>query len=333
MLAPAGRRGEKRPAFSAYNDGYMPYSRSLHLFRAFGIDVYLHWSWFVIALFEIQARSHAYTSIGWNVLEYLALFAIVTMHEFGHALACRSVGGAADRIVLWPLGGVAYVDPPPTPAATLWSIAAGPLVNVALVPLLALLAFLAASLGISNPNLLAFLHAIFDINLVLLIFNILPIYPLDGGQILQSLLWFPLGRARSLMISTGLGFVGVALFLVLALWSQDLWLGAIAIFILLNCWSGLKHARLLWRRSKLPRHAAYVCPWCKSSPPVGDYWKCNLCGQNFDGFLTRAACPHCAARFDNVEIRCMDCGRNHPLAAWTPSVDISPAALVKNFNL
>ena len=53
-------------------------------------------------------------------------------HEFGHALACRSVGGTADNIMLWPLGGVAYVNPPQRPGATLWSIAAGPLVNVAL---------------------------------------------------------------------------------------------------------------------------------------------------------------------------------------------------------
>jgi Zn-dependent protease len=55
-------------------------------------------------------------------------------HEFGHALACRQVGGQADLIVLWPLGGVAYVSPPPRPGALLWRIAAGPLVNVLLVP-------------------------------------------------------------------------------------------------------------------------------------------------------------------------------------------------------
>jgi Zn-dependent protease len=69
-------------------------------------------------------------------LEYLALFSIVLMHEFGHALACRQVGGTADQILLWPFGGVAYVNPPQRPGAMLWSIAAGPLVNVALFPLL-----------------------------------------------------------------------------------------------------------------------------------------------------------------------------------------------------
>ena len=127
----------------------MPNSRkgSFQLFRFAGIDVFLHWSWFVVAAFEISARGRRYPSIAWNIAEYLALFLIVTLHEFGHALACRQVGGQANQIVLWPLGGVAYVDPPPRPGAMLWSIAAGPLVNVALFFVLTPLWMLSRSLG------------------------------------------------------------------------------------------------------------------------------------------------------------------------------------------
>src|SRR6266581_3519599 len=110
-------------------------SGTIRLFQIAGITVFLHWSWFLVALYEIQQKGR-YSSLTWDILEYLVLFAIVTLHEFGHALACKQVGGRADRIVLWPLGGVAYVDPPPRPGATLWSIAAGPLVNVVLFPLL-----------------------------------------------------------------------------------------------------------------------------------------------------------------------------------------------------
>src|SRR2546427_7607388 len=98
---------------------------SLRLFRVGGIDLFLHWSWFLAAAFEISGGTKSYSSRTWNVLEYLALFLIVTLHEFGHALACRQVGGTANRIVLWPLGGVAYVNPPPRPGATLLGIAAG----------------------------------------------------------------------------------------------------------------------------------------------------------------------------------------------------------------
>src|SRR6185369_11749806 len=96
--------------------------------------VFVHWSWLLVAAVELSVRSSSYTSRAWNVAEYLALFGIVLLHEFGHALACRSVGGRADTIVLWPLGGIAFVAPPPRPGAVLWSIAAGPLVNVVLVP-------------------------------------------------------------------------------------------------------------------------------------------------------------------------------------------------------
>jgi len=158
-------------------------SGSIRLFRVGGIDLFLHWSWFLVAAFEINGRTKSYSSLTWNVLEYLALFLIVMLHEYGHALACRQVGGTANRIVLWPLGGVAYVNPPPRPGATLWSIAAGPLVNVALLPILSILGMLNRSLGWAEamPNAHALLRAVWLINLGLLIFNMLPIYPLDGG--------------------------------------------------------------------------------------------------------------------------------------------------------
>src|SRR5207245_5770005 len=122
---------------------------SFRLFQLAGVEVFLHWSWFVVALIEINTRSREYSSFVWNALEYLALFAIVLMHEFGHALACRQVGGQANRIVLWPLGGVAYVQPPPRPGALLWSIAAGPLVNVVLVPITGMAFVLAHAAGLA----------------------------------------------------------------------------------------------------------------------------------------------------------------------------------------
>lgn len=304
----------------------MPSGRqgSIHLFRFAGIDVFLHWSWFLVAAYEIQLRKGSYSSITWNVLEYLALFLIVMLHEFGHSLACRQVGGRADRIVLWPLGGVAYVDPPPRPGATLWSIAAGPLVNVVLLPILGYAAVL-GHLQLwteTGPNFYQFLPSIFWINFGLLVFNILPIYPLDGGQILRSLLWFVLGRARSLMVATILGLIGIAGFIGLALWRGSVWYGALAFFMLMNCWGGLQHARALLRFAKLPRREGFSCPSCKTSPPLGEYWKCGHCGQPFDTFQTRSVCPHCGTQF--ALTRCLDCGQQHPINEWTVPYLVAP---------
>ena len=289
---------------------------SIRLFRAAGITVFLHWSWFLVAVYEINARGRSYSSVTFNVIEYLSLFLIVLMHEFGHSLACRQVGGNANQIVLWPLGGVAYVDPPPRPGATLWSIAAGPLVNVALIFVLSGIGALSRSLGWSQamPNFHALLRTIWFINLGLLIFNILPIYPLDGGQILRSLLWFVMGRARSLMVATILGFIGVAGFILLALWAQSLWYGVLAVFMLMNCWGGLQHARFLMRLAKLPRRDGYTCPRCNTAPPLGAYWVCGQCRQPFDTFESRGVCPHCGAAF--AATRCLDCGGLFPLGQW-----------------
>jgi Zn-dependent protease len=296
----------------------MPTSRNgaIRLFQFSGIQVFLHWSWFLFAAYEINGRSRAYSSVIWNILEYLALFLIVLLHEFGHALACRQVGGRANQIILWPLGGVAYVDPPPRPGATLWSIAAGPLVNVVLFPILFVLFSLARSLGWAEtmPDVHHLLYAILWIDGMLFAFNILPIYPLDGGQILRALLWFPLGRARSLMVATILGFVGVVAFIGLAIWQQSTWFVILAVFMLMNCWGGLQHARALLRFEKMPRREGFACPACKTPPPVGDIWKCSQCGRAFDTFQTGGVCPACGAQFS--ETRCMECGAAHPFSQW-----------------
>jgi Zn-dependent protease len=295
----------------------MPRSRngSFRLFRFAGIDVFLHWSWFFVAVFEIQGRNRNYTSLLWNVAEYLALFVIVLLHEFGHSLACRQVGGSANMIVLWPLGGVAYVTPPQRPAATLWSIAAGPLVNVALIPVFYIAAMIAGASGWAaiDPNVVALLKALSGINLLLLVFNLLPIYPLDGGQILRSLLWFLLGRARSLMVTAVLGIVVLVVALGWALWSYSLWNAVLVYFLLANCWKGLQQARRMTDIAELVRRAGFACPSCHAAPPFGDFWRCPQCEQQFDPFSSESKCP-CTA--DLVAIPCLDCGATHPIGEW-----------------
>ena len=289
---------------------------SFRLFQIFGIDVYMHWSWILIAALQIS-RDKGYSSPIWAALEYLALFAIVLTHEFGHALACRQVGGQANLILLWPFGGVAYVSPPQRPGATLWSIAAGPLVNVALVPVLTGLIYLSRALDWPHalPDAHAFLHMIWLINIVLLIFNMLPVYPLDGGQILRSLLWFPLGRARSLLIASIVGFVGLAGLLLFALLQRSIWLGILTLVIVLpNCWRGFQEAQALLRLAKAPRHDDFACPNCHVAPVAGNFWVCGQCRTAFDTFSTGATCPQCGTQFATTA--CMECGVLSPLSEW-----------------
>jgi Zn-dependent protease len=294
---------------------------SIRLFRFAGIDVFLHWSWFLVAIYMVSYRLARYSTYVWGILEYLTLFCIVLMHEFGHSLACRSVGGRADQIVLWPLGGVAYVDPPQRPGATLWSIAAGPLVNVCLFPVLSGAVLLAGAehWSTTNPNIYQFIKAIWYINAVLLGFNLLPIYPLDGGQILRSLLWFAVGRARSLMIASTIGLVAIVVLVVWAFGTlrDDPWLIVLAVFALFQCWNGLQQARVLARIEAAPTHGGLACPNCKAAPPSGDFWICGHCKHPFDMFATRGVCPNCGMIFNAT--RCLQCGQANPIYAFNPS--------------
>lgn len=300
-------------------------SGSIRIFRLFGIDVYLHWSWFLIAVLRIEfIHYRQYSSPIWYVLEYLALFTMVLMHEFGHALACRQVGGEANQIVLWPLGGVAYVSPPQRPGAMLWSIAAGPLVNVVLFPILFTLWLCSDFLGgpDSFPDIHRFISTLLAIDIGLLVFNLAPVYPLDGGKILWSLLWFLFGRARSLMIATVIGFVGIGVFGLLgALWmtaddgaQAGVWLLAVSAYMGLSCWGGFRAAKALSKLDQTARRPEFACPVCRASPPIGEHWRCTRCRKPFDTFLTQAFCPHCGAEYPTTV--CLFCHNLRPMAEW-----------------
>jgi Zn-dependent protease len=289
---------------------------SFRLFHVAGIDVFLHWSWLLVAFLQIQLTENRYENPIFGVIEYVSLFGIVLLHEFGHAFACRSVGGLANKIVLWPLGGVAVVSPPPRPGALLWSIAAGPLVNVVLVPVTLPMVFLSSSL---STDVQQFTMSLAAINLGLLLFNMLPIYPLDGGQILQALLWFPLGRSRSLMVASILGLIVGAGLIIPLLWAGSWWTALIAAFIAFRSWAGIQQARFLSHLETLPRHASLACPYCHAQPVQGEGYRCPECGALFDVFDWKGICPRCQARTGDV--MCLSCFRPQPLGAWYPPAD------------
>jgi Zn-dependent protease len=293
---------------------------AFRLFDVWGIQVYLHWTWFAWGVIEISQRRTAYDSISWNIAEYLALFFIVLLHEFGHALACRQVKGRADTIVLWPLGGIAYVSPPQRPGAHLWSIAAGPLVNVVLVPIL----FALSRIGPAREwwdvgtELWKFLQVVQIINFGLLCFNLLPIYPLDGGQIARSLLWFVIGRAQSLVVASAIGLavipVGVVLVFIRSGKDFSVLSILVALFLFQRCWQGFKYGRLLVQLERSPRHPNFECPSCHKHPVSGPIYTCGKCEKSFDPFSTMGVCPHCSHA--STAVPCLLCGERNTIDAW-----------------
>lgn len=306
-------------------------SGSLWLFRLAGIDVYVHWSWLLMAIFLVPYRAGVaeegdlflplYESSKWYLIQYLALFGIVLLHEFGHALACRKVGGLADTIVLWPLGGIAFVRPPQRPAALLWTAVCGPLVNVLLLPLLAALVLLGSRIdgSVLSPDLPLFLRALLGMNAAVLLFNLIPVYPLDGGQILQGLLWLLIGRAESLMVVSIIGmFVGGGVMALAFTPVGGFGLFIIAAFVLLTASAGFRHGRLLSRLLSGPRRPDAACPSCKTAPLVGNYWTCHECRSRFDLFEHHGCCPVCGQLYRVT--KCPDCYHEHGIEEWFRAV-------------
>lgn len=248
---------------------------AIPLFTVRGIPVQLHWSWLVVGAVEVMWRADSYGHWAWNVAEYVLLFTIVLLHEFGHAFACRQVGGSVDRILLWPLGGVARVRPPQRPLAQLWALLAGPLVNLVLA-LPALLLVVAVPEGLLGEDGHHALLTFFVINVVLFVFNMLPVFPLDGGQVLRSLLWLAIGRERSLLVAAGIGLVGaLGGGLAAAVYLEDYWLALIGAYAAWQSWQAIQLARVQHDLVSLPRHPLARCPSCGEAPPAGPITRCG----------------------------------------------------------
>jgi len=173
-------------------------------------------------------------TLGLRVLSMAMWVLLVVAHEMGHCAAAHWMRGGAQELVLWPLGGLAPADPPQRPMAAFLTAAAGPLVNLMLcigsaaalyyltpTPLMRLESIHAGHVWVgfnpfhpvqrfawswSDPAI--YFWWIFVINYTLLLFNLLPVYPSDGAQMLQAALWPLVGQFRSMLIATTAGMAG-----------------------------------------------------------------------------------------------------------------------------
>ena len=207
---------------------------SLQIARLFGIPVFIHWSFSFLLLFIIyigKSRNGGWEFIAFMALSVMALFACVVLHEFGHALSARYFGVRTQDITILPIGGVARLDRLPEKPFQEFVVAiAGPAVNVVICILLGLilLLFYDLPLGLSemisgeineiitNP-LVSFLATLMQANFWLVIFNMVPAFPMDGGRVFRALLSMRLGRTWATKIASILGQVIAVGFLIFAL--------------------------------------------------------------------------------------------------------------------
>jgi Zn-dependent protease len=170
----------------------------------------------------------------------LSLFACVIMHEFGHALAARRYGVHTRDIILSPIGGVARLDRiPEKPVQELVVALAGPMVNVFIATLLGVIAWiwLPRQLTILGESETAvfwignYVPLLFWMNISLAIFNMIPAFPMDGGRVLRALLAIRMGRLKATRWASIIGRVIAVLFIITAVFQQELFLGLIGLFV------------------------------------------------------------------------------------------------------
>jgi stage IV sporulation protein FB len=261
-----------------FGEGDNPLAWSLPLYTLWGIRVRVHIIFVIMAAAELiraafgnpDSWGPGYVAIGMG-----SLFVLVLLHEYGHCFACRWVGGEADQILMWPLGGLAYCRPPHEWRAALVTTLGGPMVNVVLTPVLAGLVYLLthrwgavlfnpfdpwtgfqnlvlASTG-KQPYWLVAIWWLHYTNLALLAFNtLLVMYPMDSGRVLQEILWSRIGHQRSLAIAAKFGLGMAVVVGMFAVFFNVMILLGIAIFCGFTCYLELKNQQFARAAGEFP---------------------------------------------------------------------------------
>ena len=237
---------------------------SLKLFTWFGIPVHLHWTFGLIFLYAMWIGfSNGLTLLdtGWLMLFFMALFTCVLLHEYGHSLTARRYGVQTQDIILTPIGGIARLERMPEKPLQEFLVAlAGPMVNVVIALLLFGLGwvlfrderweifkwFMEQQLNLSNSEetvdvisesgiettgLLFYLPILVATNVALVVFNLIPAFPMDGGRIFRALLAMRIGRVRATKVAAIVGQVIAVLFIGIGLYYGPFTLALIGLFV------------------------------------------------------------------------------------------------------
>jgi Zn-dependent protease len=242
---------------------------SLPLFTFQRIRVRIHLLFVIYIVIElIKSMQHGSLGFTYQAIIMGTLFLVVLIHEFGHCFACRWVGGEANEVLMWPLGGLAMCSPPHHPRAALITTLGGPATHLVMGPIYAgallalgapasVLAFRPidplGSLGLlqSGGNALFWVKfaffAAFTTNAYLFCFNMLLVmFPMDAGRVLQEILWFRLGYRQSMKIAVNLGFYLAILLGIFSLMYRDApMLFGIAFFCGFTCWQERRNLAMI----------------------------------------------------------------------------------------
>lgn len=225
---------------------------SLYIGSPFGIRITVHWTFLILIAYItfIAYRQGSNTvQILFSILFILLIFVCVVLHELGHALAAKRYGINTRGITLLPIGGVASLDKiPEEPRRELFVAIAGPLVNVGIAALLFLFLLLSGfdfyNFNIVDDDYGRILPSLMVVNILLVLFNVIPAFPMDGGRIFRALLAMKLNRVKATNIAARTGQAFAVLFTIYGLYKNNIFLIVIAGFVFLAAQAELKDVQI-----------------------------------------------------------------------------------------
>ncbi|MAY74597.1 MAG: hypothetical protein CMJ31_07810 [Phycisphaerae bacterium] len=249
-----------------FGSGENPLRWALPLYTLAGIAVRVHVFYIVFLVAKVLfTLPQGAAGVGHVAAILAPMFVLVLLHEYGHCIACRKVGGEASEIIMWPLGGLAMCQPPHDWRSNLITTIGGPAVNAILLVPLGVAVWLTtgewrsavfnpfdpamAFLGVSSSSSVMTWAMIVLVgahigNAYLLAFNVLvPMYPMDGGRILHNLLWRSMGYHRATDVTALTGLVVAGVLGVVGIVTNQALLIAIAAFGGIICWQERRNAR------------------------------------------------------------------------------------------
>lgn len=216
-------------------------SWTIPLGRIAGINIRAHVALLLLGFYFMSPGASLLSG-----LIYLAgLYVSVLLHELGHAFAARWCDGECEEILLWPLGGLAYARTPADPTAHLITAAAGPAVSLVLWIFFTAMGtlFAAASAtygGAAFPEAYFFCVHMAYLNMAIIVFNLIPAYPMDGGRILKALLCYRISFEKAAQITAVLGMMIAALFVAYGVMKQQVILACIGAFVFMQSNAALR---------------------------------------------------------------------------------------------
>jgi len=275
-----------------------------------GIGVYIHATFLLLIGWvgvSHWVRERSVASVIAGVGFILALFACVVLHEYGHALTARRYGIPTRDITLYPIGGVARLERmPDNPAQELWVALAGPAVNVVIAALLFAYLFATgtlvplASMGVAHGS---FLERLMVVNVTLVLFNLIPAFPMDGGRVLRALLAMRLEYTRATQIAASVGQALAMVFGFIGLFANPLLL-FVALFVWIGAAQEASLAQMRWALGGIPVSRAMLTEFHTLNPrdSLGQAVDLILAGSQQDfpvveggnviGVLTRSGLIH-----------------------------------------